>query len=159
MRSATGKLDGYPPPLFFMFGTIALLAVAGDLRMMRAGGLQGSRRIARHLWRMCFALFIAAGSFFLVTKRPIGLIRGLLRILGLAGHFPQALRIPSLFIIPAVLPILAMVYWLWRVRVRPPSVGSRTGPRQFDAAVVCAPLVGVVRLDRSREPEALRQQA
>src|SRR5688572_14274691 len=26
---------------------------------------QGSRRVARHLWRMCFALFVATGSFFL----------------------------------------------------------------------------------------------
>lgn len=118
LHSATGKLDGYPPPLNFIFGTIALLSAAGDTRMLLAGGLQGAPRIARHLWRMCFALFIAAASFFLVTKRPIGLIRGLLRMLGLAGQFPQALRIPALFAVPVVVPLLAMLYWLWRVRIR-----------------------------------------
>jgi hypothetical protein len=30
LHSATGKLDGYPPPLYFVFGTIVLLSVAGD---------------------------------------------------------------------------------------------------------------------------------
>lgn len=123
LHSATGMLDGYPPPPYFIFGTIALLSAAGDIRMMLAGGLQGPPRIARHLWRMCVALFIAAASFFLVTKRPIGLIRGLLRMLGLAGQFPQALRIPALFAIPVVVPLLAMLYWLWRVRIRKTFLG------------------------------------
>jgi len=27
------------------------------------GGLVGAQRVARHLWRMCFGLFIAVGSF------------------------------------------------------------------------------------------------
>lgn len=31
--------------------------------MIRAGGIRGTRRLARHLWRMCFGLFIASGSF------------------------------------------------------------------------------------------------
>jgi hypothetical protein len=51
------------PPL--VIGTVMLLAAIGDLRAIRAGGLRGSRRLARHLWRMCFGLFIATGSFFL----------------------------------------------------------------------------------------------
>ena len=118
LHSATGKFDGYPPPPYFIFGIIALLSAAGDTRMIVAGGLQGAPRIARHLWRMCGALFIAAASFFLVTNRPIGLIRGLLRMLGLAGTFPRALRIPALLAIPVVVPFLAMLYWLWRVRIR-----------------------------------------
>ena len=117
-RSSTGLLGGYPPPLYFIFGSIALLSAAGDIRMLLAGGLQGRPRMARHLWRMCFALFIAAGSFFLVTKRPIALLRGLLQLIGLAGTFPQALRIPALFAVPVVIPILAMLYWLLRIRIR-----------------------------------------
>jgi uncharacterized membrane protein len=47
----------------FMFGVAALLASAGDRRMIRAGGLRGAPRLKRHLWRMCFALFIASIAF------------------------------------------------------------------------------------------------
>lgn len=99
LRSATGNLDGYPPPLYFIFGTIALLSVAGDARMVLARGLQGRRRIARHLWRMCFAMFIGTGSFFL----------------GQAKIFPKSLRIIPLLATLAVLPLLLMLYWLVRV--------------------------------------------
>lgn len=99
LRSADGRLDGYPPQLFFIFGSIAALASAGDARMMLAGGLQGRRRIARHLWRMCFALFIATGSFFL----------------GQAKVFPKQLRVMPLLATLAVLPLALMLYWLARV--------------------------------------------
>ena len=36
-----------------------------DLRMIARGGVFGAQRIARHLWRMCGALFIAVTSLFL----------------------------------------------------------------------------------------------
>ncbi len=55
-RSATGTMHGIPPPVYFMFGTVALLATFGDLRVMRSWRTQGGFRIKRHLWRMCFAL-------------------------------------------------------------------------------------------------------
>jgi hypothetical protein len=58
----TVKVIGRPrvvPPL--VVGSVILLAAIGDLRAIRAGGLRGSRRLARHLWRMCFGLFIATG--------------------------------------------------------------------------------------------------
>jgi len=47
----------------FIFGAVGLLAAAGDPRMIRAHGIQGPRRITRHLWRMCFAMWVAAASF------------------------------------------------------------------------------------------------
>jgi len=37
----------------------------GDIRMLVRGGVFGAKRIVRHLWRMCFGLFVATGSFFL----------------------------------------------------------------------------------------------
>jgi hypothetical protein len=86
----------------FMFGVIGLLAAASDLRMMRSGGLGGASRLARHLWRMCFALFIAAMAFFI----------------GQPGAFPKALRIPALLALPVLAVLLCMLYWLWRVRVK-----------------------------------------
>src|SRR3970040_1030947 len=69
------------------FGAVALLAAVGDIRMMRAGGLRGPRRLARHLWRMCFALFVATGSFFL----------------GQAEVFPEPVRITPLLAAPVLL--------------------------------------------------------
>jgi hypothetical protein len=95
-------VDGVPAAMILLFGVVALSAGMGDLRMMRAGGLLGARKIARHLWRMCYALWIATGSFFL----------------GQADEFPESLRIWPVLAILAVLPLVAMFYWLWRVRVR-----------------------------------------
>ena len=45
----------------FVLATVMLLAAAGDVRILRSGLPSGGARLARHLWRMCFALFIAAG--------------------------------------------------------------------------------------------------
>jgi uncharacterized membrane protein len=96
--SASKGNAGFVFPLL-MFGALALSAGAGDRRMLRAGGLRGTARLKRHLWRMCVALFIAAGSFFLGPVRRI----------------PEPLRIPALRLIPLVV-LLTMVYWLWHYR-------------------------------------------
>jgi len=86
----------------FIFGIVGLLAAAGDMRMIRARGIQGRRRITRHLWRMCFAMWVAAASFFW----------------GPPGRVPEVIRIPALLPIPVLVPIVVMFYWLWRVRAR-----------------------------------------
>lgn len=82
-----------------MFGLIALLGAVGDRRMIRVGGLKGSARLRRHLWRMCTALFIAAASFFLGPVRRI----------------PEPLRGPAFRLIPLAV-LVTMAYWLWRYR-------------------------------------------
>lgn len=99
LNSATGTVNGVPPGMIFFFAGVALLAALGDVRVMLAGGLQGAQRIARHLWRMCFGLFVASGSFFL----------------GQAKVFPKPMRIYPLLAIPALLPLVLMLYWLARV--------------------------------------------
>jgi len=63
--AAGGNRNGIPAFPFLMFGAVGLLASAGDLRVIRSGALRGAPRLARHLWRMCWALWIAASSFFL----------------------------------------------------------------------------------------------
>ena len=103
IRSASGRgPDGMPAFPFLMFGVVGTLAGVLDLRMMLAGGLTGASRIARHLWRMSFALFIAALSFFI----------------GQADEFPRAIRIMPLLALPVVAVLVTMLYWLWRVRFR-----------------------------------------
>jgi uncharacterized membrane protein len=100
LNSGTGKMNGVPAGMMFFLGTVALVAALGDVRMMRAGGLQGAQRIARHLWRMCFSLFIASGSFFL----------------GQAKVIPKPIRFFPLLAFLALLPLALMLYWLVRVR-------------------------------------------
>ena len=97
-----GKRNGIPAFPFFLFGVVGTLAGVLDLRMIRAGGLRGASRLARHLWRMCFALFIAAMSFFF----------------GQAEVIPKPIRIMPLLALPVLAVLVTMFYWLWRVRVR-----------------------------------------
>ena len=63
-NSQTGSKDGYPAAVYFFFGSVALFSAALDVRMIVRGGVFGAHRIARHLWRMCFALLIGATSQF-----------------------------------------------------------------------------------------------
>src|SRR5215831_7108237 len=100
LRSVKGVKYGYPAALYFIFGTLALLAFAGDLRMMVRGGISGTPRIARHLWRMCFAWFVASGSIFLA--RP--------------HLFPVFMRKTGMLYLLSLLPLILMVFWLIRVR-------------------------------------------
>ena len=68
-NSPGGFLNGVPFPMLFFLALVAALAAAGDVRVLRFGVPRGGPRLARHLWRMCFALFIAAGSFFSIRER------------------------------------------------------------------------------------------
>lgn len=90
---------------FFILAAIYTALAAADLRVMRSGALRGGRRLARHLWRMCFALFIAAGSFFSIRER-------------VARILPQPFTTGPMRALPILLLFAAMFYWLWRVRVR-----------------------------------------
>jgi hypothetical protein len=98
-----GKRNGMPAFPFFLFGIVGMLAFIGDLRVMRTGPLKGAPRLARHLWRMCFALFIAALSasvqFVKMVPEPFRIVR-------------------PVFVLPVLAVIVMMFYWLWRIRVR-----------------------------------------
>lgn len=99
LHSATGKIDGQPATVAIVFGSVALIAALLDLRMLLARGINGAHRLARHLWRMCFALLLAAASFFL----------------GQAQIFPEPIRNFALLAAPVVMVLLFMLYWLARV--------------------------------------------
>jgi uncharacterized membrane protein len=91
-----------PAAMAFFMGAILLLAVSGDIRMLARRQLAGRQRITRHLWRMCFGLFIATGSFFLGQQQV----------------FPAFLRGSVFLVVLAVLPFPVMIYWLIRVRFK-----------------------------------------
>jgi len=98
-NSQPGSEGGYPAAAYFIFGSVALLFAAGDVRMLVRGGVSGSQRIARHLFRMCYAQFTATASFFL--GRQI---------------FPAFLRKTGVLFLLSFLPLMLMIFWLFRVR-------------------------------------------
>lgn len=113
-QKATGRVpdDGVPTFMSFFMGTVVLLAAIGDLRML-VSGISGRRRIARHLWRMCFGWFIAAGSFFLgPNNRPLRLLSAI----GLRQPIFQTLLRQETLLFLTVLPLLFLIFWLIRVR-------------------------------------------
>ena len=97
-----GTRNGMPAFPFLMFAVVGLLASVGDARVIGSGPLRGPSRLARHLWRMSFALFIAAMSFFI----------------GQAKVIPEPIRIRPLLALPVLAVLITMMYWLWRVRFR-----------------------------------------
>lgn len=90
------------PVLFLVFGGLAAMSAGLDVWTLRRGGLTGAARVSRHLWRMCLALFIAAGSYFL----------------GQADTIPASLRGDHLYL-PPLLVLVALAFWMIRVRIGP----------------------------------------
>src|SRR5687768_14817472 len=83
---------------------VALLTIYLVVTGVQAVRPPGPPRIKRHLVRMCLALFIASGSFFL----------------GQADEIPRALRVqiqPMLTML-ALTPLAVMGFWLVRLRRR-----------------------------------------
>jgi len=123
-----------------VFGSIALASAIGDVRMLRAKQLRMPGRVVRHLWRMCFALFIATASFFL----------------GQSDEFPLPLRIWPLLSALAFFPLVAMLYWVWRVRLRRSLRGlvTRDTISRSAAAALSAggPALAVGAIARPRAP-------
>jgi hypothetical protein len=101
MLAPAGQFTGPPAPgAILVLGGICLAAGLGDLRYLMRGTLSATQRLSRHLWRMCFAFFIATGSFFL----------------GQMDVLPQALRGSPILFILAFSPFALMIFWLVRVR-------------------------------------------
>jgi len=113
----TGSTTPAGPGPLFAIAAVCLLAGLLDLNAILRGRLTPAQRIARHLWRMCFAFFIATGSFFL----------------GQQDVLPAAVRGSPFLFVPALAPFGAMAFWLVRVRfskmigrlkLRPRAAGS-----------------------------------
>lgn len=116
VNSQTGSKNGDPAAAYFVFGSIALLFAAGDVRMLVRRGISGTQRIARHLGRMCLAWFIASGSIFLA--RP--------------HLFPVFLRTTGMLYLLSFLPLILMVFWLVRIRFKKASQ-RKAMPRSAEA--------------------------
>jgi uncharacterized membrane protein len=101
------RLDGYPAALYFIVAAIASFFAWGDLRLIRAGGLTGARRLARHAGRMGFGLFLAAGSFFIGQQKAM----------------PAVLHGSPILFVLGLAPLGLTIFWLVRIRL-----GRRRSP-------------------------------
>lgn len=88
---------GITPEAYFIFGGISSLASVGDIVVCLRGGLTGRWRIARHLWRMGFALYIALGSILEGPRTRI---------------FPEPLRDSPWLSLPVDASALLVLLWL-----------------------------------------------
>lgn len=95
----TGLKDGFAAGVYYFFGGMAVLAAMLDTSVFLRRGIAGAQRIARHLWRMCFGLFIAAASFFLGQQQV----------------FPDDVRGSPVLFAPVILVLALMFFWLGRV--------------------------------------------
>jgi hypothetical protein len=117
-----------PAAAYFIFGSVALLAGAGDVRMLIRGGVSGVQRLVRHLWRMCIALFVATASFFLGTSNNPLQLR--------ARLFTAAVRHTHLPEVPVLVLVVMTIFWLFRVRFAKAykKVPRETAPRYESGA-------------------------
>ena len=97
----TGATTPAGPGPVFALGGLCLLAGLLDLNAILRAKLTLVQRISRHLWRMCFAFFIATGSFFL----------------GQQDVLPAAVRGSPVLFVLAFAPFAVMAFWLVRLRL------------------------------------------
>ena len=106
-------------PVIDTFAVVVFLAAVLDILVIRAGGMGGAARVTRHLWRMTLALLIAAISFA-----------------GQPKAIPPFLRHSPLVLLPALVVLVSLIYWLVRVRLAPSfrQSGARPSSRSLEPA-------------------------
>ena len=104
--------NALPPPVNLPFAALASLAAVLDLNFILRGEAAPARRIARHVWRMCTALLIAAFSFFLGQQKVM----------------PLSWQGSPLLFLPPLTVLGLMLFWLVRLRLgRAFTVAARKG--------------------------------
>lgn len=102
--TAWGGLSGSSTPAgagpVFVLAGVLLLAGLLDLNAILRKKLTAAQRLSRHLWRMCFAFFIATGSFFL----------------GQQDALPASVQGSPVLFLLAFAPFAVMLFWLVRLR-------------------------------------------
>ncbi|MEL6870524.1 MAG: hypothetical protein AAFO81_12050 [Pseudomonadota bacterium] len=101
MKTTDGHFQGFAAGDYLFLATIAALAAGGDVCWLASQGYTDHQRIARHLWRLCTGMFFATGSLFN----------------GPGAHvFPEIVRDSGILVLPELLVLMTMIFWLWRLR-------------------------------------------
>jgi len=84
----------------YAIAVVAAIAALCDLGVILRRGIAGARRIARHLWRMSLALFVALGSFFV----------------GQQDELPAFVQGSPVLFAPMLVALGLLFFWLIRAR-------------------------------------------
>ena len=98
--SPDGVFEGSDSVGYFIFGAGATASLLLDFSLRLRGRLSPRQRIARHLWRMSVAYFLAVTSLFLGQQDDV---------------FPFMAGSPVL-VLPTLLTLGFLVFWIVRVR-------------------------------------------
>lgn len=96
-----GELGGLPPGAFHVLAAAGVTLFAADLGYALTARPERRRRIARHLWRMGFAFFLATGIFFFGNNHVL----------------PEALRTVWLLGAPVLAVVVCTVLYAVRLRL------------------------------------------
>ena len=108
-----GEFQGMSFVAFFLFGMLAAVALLFDLSLIWRPRLSTRQRIARHLWRMVAAYFLAVTSLFLGQQDDV---------------FPFMAGSPILML-PSLLTLAFLFFWIFRVRFARNWAGTRPTSR------------------------------
>lgn len=100
MRMPHGSIDGLSYGIAYGFAAIWMLIAVADLKIILRGGVYGTQRIVRHLWRMGVPLLIAVVSLFI----------------GQSKVFPEFVRASGVLFLPVFAGVGALLFWLVRAR-------------------------------------------
>jgi hypothetical protein len=106
--SPDGRHGGVPAQDLYALTAIVAAFAGSDVRRAVRGVASALQSLRRHVWRMCFAMFIATLSLFF----------------GQAQIFPDAVRATGVHLVPVYLVAGVTVFWLIRLHF---SLGRRTG--------------------------------
>jgi hypothetical protein len=96
-----GRENDIPVAAPLIFAFVSILAGVMDLKVILSRGIAGAPRIARHLWRMCLAWFIATGSFFLGQQKDM----------------PAFMHGSPILLALGLAPLPILLFWMFRVRL------------------------------------------
>lgn len=95
LSTAEERRADVPVGAGYVFGSIVALSLIGDARLLLKTNISRANRVIRHLWRMCFALFMASVSFFLAR----------------AHLFNDVIRESGVLYALALAPLILMIFW------------------------------------------------
>lgn len=97
-----GQLNDLPAGAFFFIASVAAFLFILDVNYLRLKSRSDMHRIARHLWRMGFAAFLATGIFFFGNNHVLPEII----------RTPLSLSLPVLLVVFISSVFLIKTYWV-----------------------------------------------
>jgi uncharacterized membrane protein len=99
--STDRKLQGLPFGAYLFWALVSFVSIGADISYILRTKIKVSTRICRHLWRMCFGLFLAEAAL----------------ILGQRHVLPAALQSPAYIATPLVVVLATMIFWIVKIRL------------------------------------------